>query len=104
MSKTMTIRMNGYEEELLENVCRAFNLNRSQAVKMALKHLGNDHLHQEPASGRVAPELMIEVPAEVRLRSMIMSLVDECKKEVVEQRSGEERNRRFGAWILGERQ
>lgn len=95
MAKVLSVYLNDYDLELLNNLRQVLNIQEEgRIMKVALKHLGNDHMHQEPASDRVAPELMIEIPAEVRLRSMMLSLIDECKKEVTDQKASEEKEKK----------
>ena len=104
MAKIVSVYLNDLEENMLHGLQTVLNLeSESGALKVALKHLTNDHFHGEPAPDRVAAELMVEVPAEVRLRGMMMSLVDECKTEVVKERENRElatrRQKRFDEWI-----
>ena len=106
MAKILSVYLNDSEVDMLHGLQTVLNLpTESGALKVALKHLTNDHFHGEPAPDRVAAELMIEIPAEVRLRSMILSLVDECKKEVVKEGEARElverRLKGLGEWISG---
>jgi len=106
MAKVLSVYLNDYDLELLNNLRQVLNIQEEgRIMKVALKHLGNDHMHSEPAPDRVASELMIEIPAEVRLRSMMLSLVDECKKEVVKEGEARElverRLKGLGEWISG---
>jgi hypothetical protein len=95
MSKILSVYLNDSEIDMLHGLQTVLNLpTESGALKVALKHLTNDHFHGEPAPDRVASELMIEVPAEVRLRSMMLSLIDECKKEVADQKASEEKEKK----------
>lgn len=106
MAKILSVYLNDAEIDMLHGLQTVLNLpTESGALKVALKHLTNDHFHGEPAPDRVAAELMIEIPTEVRLRSMMQSLVEECKKEVVKEVEDRElvegRRKRLGEWISG---
>jgi hypothetical protein len=87
MAKIVSVYLNDSEEALLHGLQTVLNLeSESGAMKVALKHLGNDHFHSEPAAGRVAEELMIEIPAEVKLRAMIKTSIQEAKNEIQEEK------------------
>jgi hypothetical protein len=83
MAKILSVYLSDYDLELLNNLRQVLNIpEEGRVMKIALKHLGNDHMHNEPASDRVAPELKIEIPAEVRLRAMIKTCIQEAREEI----------------------
>lgn len=82
MAKTLSVYLNDHELNLLHGLQTILNIpEESTALKVALKHLSNDHMHGEPAPDRIASELAVEVPAMVRLRVMVKECLKEDKEE-----------------------
>jgi len=105
MAKVLSVYLNDYDLELLNNLRQVLNIpEEGRIMKAALKHLGNDHMHQEPAPDRVAPELMIEIPAEVRLRAMLKACVADVKEEIKKEIVKEKQNKALQEWVGGKPQ
>jgi len=105
MAKVLSVYLNDYDLELLNNLRQVLNIpEEGRIMKAALKHLGNDHMHQEPAPDRVAPELMIEIPAEVRLRAMLKACVAEVKEEIKKEIVKEKQNKALQELVGGKPQ
>jgi len=82
LAKTLSVYLNDHDLNLLHGLQTILQIpEESTALKVALKHLGNDHLHGEPAPGRIASELAVEVPAMVRLRAMVKECIQEVNEE-----------------------
>jgi len=92
MGKIVSVYVNDSEVEMLETLKGVLGIpEESRVFKKALHHLGNEHMHGEPAPGRVEEGLRVEVPAMVQLRAM----VKEVEREVKAERMAEE-NKPFG--------
>jgi len=105
MAKVLSVYLNDYDLELLNNLRQVLNIpEEGRIMKAALKHLGNDHMHSEPAPDRVASELMIEIPAEVRLRAMLKACVADVKEEIEKEIVKEKQNKALQEWVGGKPQ
>jgi hypothetical protein len=90
MAKTLTVYMNDVDLELLGNLKKVLNIEEEgRVMKLALKHLGNDHLHGEPAPEMIQRELIVEIPTDVRLRAMIKQARAELKREAEQRKATE---------------
>jgi hypothetical protein len=88
MGKNLNIWLNDDDLELLNVLCETLKTSQGGALKLALKHVANDHMHPNPHGETEAAEteaagsgLVIEIPPYVKLKSMLR----QCQKEVREE-------------------
>jgi len=88
MAKYLSVYMNDADLENLNSLQKVLDVREeSRIVKMALKHLGNDHLHGEPAPEMINNVLTVEIPKDVRLRAMVRQCREELKREFEQKRA-----------------
>jgi hypothetical protein len=82
MAKTVGVYCNNQELEVLEQLRQKLGFKNLGAVyRESLKHLATDPPSVSPARDRVASDLKIEVPAYVRIQSMVKGCIGECRHE-----------------------
>jgi len=102
MGKIVSVYINDSEIQMLDTLKGVLGiLEESRIFKFALKHLGNDHMHGQPAPDRVEEGLRVEVPAMVQIRAMVRDVQKELNRERAQAEAHRKREHAFEDWLRG---
>jgi len=102
MAKILSVYLSDHDLELLHGLQTILEIpEEGTALKFALKHLANDHMHGQPAPGRVEEGLRVEVPAMVQIRAMVRDIQKELNREKAQAEAHRKREQAFEDWLRG---